>query len=55
MNLDDVRSLQKQYSAQIFVETPPVHQGVADALRTAFAPARDKLPGDLTELLNRLD
>lgn len=55
MNLDDARSLEKQYSAQIFVDTPPVHQGVADALRSAFTPTRDNLPSDLAALLNQLD
>jgi hypothetical protein len=38
----------------VLVSPPAVHQGVGDALRSAFAPECPRLPNDLEELLSRL-
>ena len=33
---------------------PPAHQGVADALRTAFVPIENSLPNEMEDLLRQL-
>jgi hypothetical protein len=36
------------------VKVPALHQGVGDALRSAFSPNTQALPADLIKLLDRL-
>jgi hypothetical protein len=44
----------KQLNEGIIVNIPPHHQGIANALRTAFVPAQNSVPQDLAELLSQL-
>jgi hypothetical protein len=41
-------------SNDIFVDVPPVHQGVADALRSVFTPIKNRLPDEIESLLDKL-
>ena len=46
---------QFKVGGEVFVKTPSGHQGVADALRQAFAPlVNGQLPNDIEKLLDRL-
>lgn len=42
-------------STLMSIEVPPRHQGVGNALRATFRPARDGVPDDMMALLNTLD
>jgi len=40
----------------VTIARPPLHEGVGQALRAAYAPsASDIIPGDMADLLSRLD
>jgi hypothetical protein len=36
------------------VRTPPLHEGVGDALRRSYAPRADDVPDDMMQLLDQL-
>ncbi|MBB3983513.1 hypothetical protein GGR44_003204 [Sphingobium fontiphilum] len=42
-------------STLMSIEAPPRHQGVGNALRATFRPARDDMPEDMMALLKQLD
>lgn len=42
-------------STLMSIDVPPRHQGVGNALRATFRPARDNVPDDMMALLNQLD
>jgi hypothetical protein len=54
MEMNEARFSEETVTPNVFVKAPSVHQGVADALRSAFIPERQKLPDDFMELLSRL-
>ena len=39
----------------VTVRVPEPYEGVGNALRSTFSPARDALPADMMALLDRLD
>jgi hypothetical protein len=54
MERKDSNQSERAAGGGIVVNVPPEHQGVANALRTAFLPAQNNLPHDFNELLAQL-
>ena len=55
MELVDHREhLKKKRHEGVLVVPPSAHQGVADALRAAFAPEQQNLPEEMAALLHKL-
>ena len=54
MDLNEASYQDNEALTGVFVQPPPVHQGVADALRSVFMPTRLAIPEDMADLLSKL-
>ncbi|MCP1471166.1 hypothetical protein J3E64_002870 [Sphingobium sp. OAS761] len=49
------RSMDSRRPSIVHVGLPMPYEGVGNALRSTFAPAKDALPEDMLDLLSKLD